>query len=396
MTTANVTIINQIVLATLLDKEERETILKQAYHDAYENAFEEQHFKLCAILLRNVGLGAYETRMFVDALYAFWKVAFYNESKTKKEEENLLKFVHSSFLSLFDETRGCQQYVTSLDCIKLSHIFVCSKLTVGALEFLELPLKKKQEIDIYVYFQAWSVHLISSGDDAAANDILFDMAEILMTSIRNDTPPTSSEIATEKHMQLYNLRAYIMLHCALYLRYLDIRGTDELSSVLVRQPGVHHAVADRPMDDSNEWDFHDGESMDEFSIQGYGDDPLQQMPPSDSSFMDSSQIAYLKGGKKNSIADFSFSDMGSVGDMSLTKGGHGVNNARNAASSSRKDNNHWMRRVTSQKSVSNSVHRIASHITTNVIPMDTLDTINGRGHHPSPGSFRPHAIVPRV
>ena len=397
---ATAVIINQIVLATLLDEEQREQILKQAYHDAYEHAFEEQQFKLCAILLRNVGLGSYETRMFVDALYAFWKVAFYNETKTKKEEENLLKFVHSSFLSLFDETRGCQQYVTSLDCIKLSHIFVCSKLTVGALEFLELPLKKQQEIDIYVYFQAWSVHLLTSGDDEAANDILFDMSDILMASIQNNTPPTPSEIVTEKHMQLYNLRAYIMLHCALYLRYLSIRGTDELSSVIVRQPGVHHAVVDRPpMSDSNdEWELQHVESMDSFTIQGYGDDPLHQIPASDSSFMDSSQIAYLTGGKKNSIADFSFSDIGSMGEMSLNNGGRLATGTRNGHGSSRKGSHHWMRRVTSQKSISNSIRRVASQkivsseITTNILPNDNnADIITDMGHHhPSPGKYTPH------
>ena len=395
MATANVTILTEIVLATLLDEEQREQILKQAYHDAYENAFVEQQFKLCAILLRYVGLGAYETRMFVDALYAFWKVAFYSETKTKKEEENLLKFVHSSFLSLFDETRGCQQYVTSLDCIKLSHIFVCSKLTVGALEFLELPLKKQHEVDIYVYFQAWSVHLLSSGDDGAANDILFDMSDILMASIRNETSPTSSEIATEKHMQLYNLRAYIMLHCALYLRYLSIRGTDELSSVIVRQPGVRRVhLDDRSTSETNEWELQHVGSMNSISIQGYGDEPIeQQIAPSDSSFMESSQMAYITGGKKHSVADLSLSDFGSMGDMSLYNGGglwgHG---AKNTAKSSRRDSQKWMRRVSSQHSISNSMHRVASQksissdITTNIIPVDhAADLITGMGHHPSPG-----------
>ena len=264
-------------------------------------------------------------------------------------------------------------------------------MTVGALEFLELPLKKQHEVDIYVYFQAWSVHLLSSGDDGAANDILFDMSDILMEFIRNDKPPTPSEIVTEKHMQLYNLRAYIMLHCALYLRYLSIRSTDELSSVIVRQPGVRRALSDRPTSETNEWELQHIGSMNSISIVGSVDEPTEPLAPSGSSFMESSQMAYLRGGRKHSIAEFSLSEYGSMGDMSLNNSalwGHGP---KNAAKTSRKGSQNWMRRVSSQQSIANSMHRVASQksissdITTNIIPIDNADMITGMGRQSSPG-----------
>ena len=117
-----------VALCQLRDAHEREQIIKDAYIHGYTTAFNEQQFKLSAILLRKVDLGQEETHIFVDALYSFWKMAYFRDGKTEAEKAQLLKFVRESFLSLFDERSQCQQYVSSTDCIKLSHIFVGSKV----------------------------------------------------------------------------------------------------------------------------------------------------------------------------------------------------------------------------------------------------------------------------
>ena len=210
-------------VAGLLPESDREELLRSAYISGAHTASDVQaSFKLSVILLKRIRLNSpADVALLIESLYSFSKPSRIrnNIPRDPSLEDDALRYIDEAVTPLLVADNPAHKYVTSMDFLKLAHMYLCFGWLQKCLETVRFAsVVGFSEVGLSI--QEWSV-LRALDDESAADEYMRRLHPILATACtlvntnrleQPDLIPFGAVCSSGFYV------AYMYLHCALYLQ----------------------------------------------------------------------------------------------------------------------------------------------------------------------------------
>lgn len=202
-----------------------EASLRAEYVAKSKQAFIEEDFKLCLVLLGNITVDEPELLITkLEAAYFLWLRTYKSKSL---ELENVVELAKETFSEVLGHSN--HSVVRPNDYIALSHIYITEGSLEGALQIMQLASARGCLENLLIVLQSWTLLTrISSKKESNKNMMFLSSALTLETVTRKKLAKNKSLFASEIqyldpfcHVPLY----YVYLHAAMHqmrkLKYMN-------------------------------------------------------------------------------------------------------------------------------------------------------------------------------